>query len=68
MVLRLDGHGAIDDWQFATHGEGGRFTQLQVIIFVSIVFVGAWHFERVEGDVASIGEVLHGEEGTSLLR
>lgn len=57
-VLGLDGHGAVDDWQLAPHGEGGRLAQLQVVVFLRVVFVGSWHLERLQRNVSSVGQLL----------
>jgi hypothetical protein len=67
-VLRFDGHGAVDDWQFAAHGEGGGAAQLQVVVLVSVVLVGPWHFQGVQRDMSLVGKVLYKGESTYLLR
>lgn len=67
-ILRLDGHRPIDDWQSSAHGESGRPAEFQVVVFVGIVLVGCWHFERVECDVTFVWDFLGKRGGTSLLR
>ena len=67
-ILGLDGHGPIDDRQSSAHGEGGRPTEFQIVVFVGIVFVGCWHFEGIECDVSFVWDFLDRGESTSLLR
>lgn len=67
-ILGLDRHGPIDDRQPSAHGEGGRPAEFQVVVFVGIVFVGCWHFEWIESDVAFVWDFLDRRGSTSLLR
>ena len=55
LILRVDRHGLVDDWQSFPHGVVGGFAKPQVVILV-----GSWYFQRVKRDVTPIWYFLDG--------
>ena len=67
-ILRLDGHGAVNDWQLLAHGEHWSLVELGAIAFGSLVLTWSRHLEGIERNMSLIRKFLGDSKLTSLLK